>query len=174
VEGLERASGRTRRIEAVHALPLHKGERRAVLRLVQLDDVAGHVVQVGGRLVQRIAARIRRRVVGFRASRYASLAADADGGIVEQSEGGIRNRDSLGPQCLFADSDHYDSRHAGFGDARDEFTTSNGHVSPLSCQPACLSTFLHGRCRRRPERRRPPRCSGTAAMRPTLRYRRRL
>ncbi len=49
-----------------------------------------------GAWCKRVAARIRRSVVGFRARGYASLAADADGGVVEQSDGSVRDRDGLG------------------------------------------------------------------------------
>src|SRR6202140_1171296 len=51
VQRLEGTTRRTSRIEALHALPFHEGVRGAVFRLVELDDVAGKIVQVVGCLV---------------------------------------------------------------------------------------------------------------------------
>src|ERR1700739_4668874 len=51
MQGLERTTGCARRIQAMHALSLHEGEGRSVLGLVELDDVARNLVQVGRRLV---------------------------------------------------------------------------------------------------------------------------
>src|SRR5581483_7942920 len=74
MECLKWTSRRTCWIQTVHALPLHVREDRSVLFLVELDHVAGEIVQVRRRLVQPVAAGIRRRPVRLRTRRYARLA----------------------------------------------------------------------------------------------------
>jgi hypothetical protein len=52
VQRLEGTPARARGIETVHALALHERGSRAIFRFVELDDVAGEIVQVVGRLMQ--------------------------------------------------------------------------------------------------------------------------
>ena len=92
VQSLKWASRGACRIKTVHALPLHERKCGAVLRLVELDDIARQIVEVRWRLMQIVAAGIRRCVVGFRASCDAGLAANADAGVIKQADGGIRER----------------------------------------------------------------------------------
>jgi len=92
VQRLERTPSRAGGIETVHALPLHERGRRAILRFVELDNVAGEIVEVVGRLMQRVPARIGRRIVGFGAGRLAGFATDANAGVVEQSDRGAGDR----------------------------------------------------------------------------------
>src|SRR5208282_247321 len=68
VQSLEGTAGSARGIETVHALALHERGRRAVLWFIQLDNVAGEIVEVGGGLVQGIAAGIGGRIVRLGAS----------------------------------------------------------------------------------------------------------
>src|SRR5947209_5395171 len=63
VQSLERASGSTSRLQAVHALALDERRRAAVRRFVEFDYVTGEIVEIVRRLVQAIAASIGRRVI---------------------------------------------------------------------------------------------------------------
>ena len=97
MQSLEGTAGRTGRIQTLHALALHKRKRRPIFWLIELDNVAGEFVQISRRLMQLVAADVRRGVIGLGTSRFASLAADADAGVVEQSDGSIGKRNLL---CL--------------------------------------------------------------------------
>ncbi len=75
-------------VDAVHALPLHEGRFGAVGRAVELDDVLGLRVQVGGHLPDAAGELgVGIEAVGGGAGGDAGFAADADGGVVEQAEG---------------------------------------------------------------------------------------
>src|SRR5690348_11497674 len=56
VQRLKGTASSTGRLEAVHALALNKRSGTAIRRLVELDYVAGEIVEIVGRLVQAVAA----------------------------------------------------------------------------------------------------------------------
>ena len=93
--------GSTSRIEALHALAFHKGVSGPVFGLVELDDVAGEIVEVRRRLVQRVTARIGRSVIRLGTSSHTGLAANAYAGVIEQSNGGAGNGDVSSPPAAF-------------------------------------------------------------------------
>lgn len=151
VQSLEGASRSARRIEAVHALPLHKREGRSVLRLVELDHISSEIVQIGWGLVQVVAADVGRSVVRFGTSGDTSLASNADARVVQQSDGSIGDSNVLiGMEYIRSHRDCDRGRNPRLGDAGDELSPGDGHVSPLSFPPASrvwvsASRSVHGR-----------------------------
>jgi len=73
--------------------------------------------------MQRVPARIGRRIVGFGAGRLAGFATDANAGVVEQSDRGAGDRDILRlcVQRRSTDADGNRSGHSGLGDGGNQF-----------------------------------------------------
>src|ERR1039458_8423248 len=116
VQSLKWTACRASRIQTVHALAFHKRERRAIFGLIELDDVAGYIIQIRRRLMEVVAASIGRSVICLCTRSYASFATDADAGIVEQPHSRIRNGDVFRLQRWSSDRDSYGRRHSGLGD----------------------------------------------------------
>ena len=138
VQGLEWAAGGASGIETMHALTLHKRKCRAIFWFIELDDIAGDVVQVRGRLMERVGARVGRSIVGLGAGGHASLATDADGGVVQQSHGRIG--DGNGLAACSASLPTVTTTAAGTLALATPVISSRrvmATFSPLSCQSAC-------------------------------------
>ncbi len=93
--------------------------------------------------MQRVATRVRRRVVRFGTGGHASFTADADAGVVKQPDrrAGYGNRARLRVQAFGAHAHGHGRRNAGLGDVRDQFSPSDGHVQ-TSFLSVGLSIFL--------------------------------
>src|SRR5208282_1369188 len=134
VESLEGTARSASGIQALHALALHKRIGRSIFWLVKLDDVAGEFVEIGGRLMQLVAANILGSVVGLGAGCLTGFTTDADAGVVKQSDSGAGNRNLFRLKGFRADGKGYGRRHSGLGDGGKQFSPSDGHISPLSSE----------------------------------------
>jgi len=127
-------------IQTLHALALHKRIGRSVFWLVELDDVAGELVQIGGRLMQLVAANVLGSIVGLGAGCLTGFTTDADAGVVKQSDCSAGDRNLFRLQSFRADGKGYGRRHSGLGDGGKQFSPSDGHISPLSLESGSRTT----------------------------------
>ena len=79
---------------------------------MKFDDVLGERIQVVRGLVQRVDARIRRKIVGAGTSHNARLAADALGRVVKHSDGVWGRRRVLFGDGRAADCNRRSSHHS--------------------------------------------------------------
>ncbi len=149
----EHAGADTRRIDAVHALPLHVGQ--LVGASIELDDVLRAGVEIDGGLIQAAGpGGVGRQVVRLCARAHARLAADAERRVVEETDG-VSGR--------FAARGSARGRGAGERRARHDHPFQRSASTDAHATPPASATDLSGRgarasstprSRRRPGRQR--------------------